>query len=330
MQTIQNNMQDNAPLVSFVVTAYNLPQEMLRECLGSIVALSLRRDEREVIVVDDGSDAFAINDLADYDRDIVYVRVPNGGVSVARNIGLRMATGQFVQFVDGDDMLLRAPYEHCLDILRYNGADMVMFDFTRQPDASGDLFGEATMVSGAEYMRSHNIRGASWSYLFRRTMLGSLRFTPGRCYGEDEEFTPQLLLRAEKVCDTGVKAYYYRPRSQSALGKDDVRSRLQRLDDNVQVICRLLSVADSLPVAEKAAMYRRVAQLTMDYIYNVIVTTRSVSHVEKRLEKLRSKGLFPLPDKDYTRKYRWFRRMTSSRLGLRMLVATLPLMKKER
>ncbi len=330
MQTIQSNMQDNSPLVSFIVTAYNLPSDMLRECIGSIVTLSLGRSEREIIVVDDGSDAFAINDLVDYDRDIVYVRVPNGGVSVARNVGLRMATGQFVQFVDGDDMLLRAPYEHCLDILRYNDADVVMFDFTRKTGYSDNLFGEATMVSGAEYMRSHNIRGASCCYLFRRTMLGSLRFTPGRCYGEDEEFTPQLLLRAERVCDTGVKAYYYRPRNSSATGKEDVRSRLHRLDDNIQVICRLLSVADTLPVTEKSAMYRRVAQLTMDYIYNVIVTTRSVAHVEKRLEELRVKGLFPLPDKDYTRKYRWFRRMTSSRLGLRMLVATLPLMKKER
>lgn len=323
-------MQDNSPLVSFIVTAYNLPSDMLRECIGSIMALSLGSNEREIIVIDDGSDAFVINDLADYCDDIVYVRVPNGGVSMARNIGLRMATGQFVQFVDGDDMLIRAPYEHCLDILRYNNADVVMFNFTRQPNASGDLFGETAPVSGAEYMRSHNIRGASCCYLFRRAMLGSLRFTPGRRYGEDEEFTPQLLLRAEKVFDAGVKAYYYRPRNTSATGKGDVRSRLQRLDDNIQVICRLLSVADSLPVAEKAAMYRRVAQLTMDYIYNVIVTTRSLAHVEKRLEELRTKGLFPLPDKDYTRKYRWFRRMTASRIGLRVLVATLPLMKKER
>lgn len=109
MQTLQNNMQDNSPLVSFIVTAYNLPQNMLRGCLDSIVALSLGRNEREIIVVDDGSDTFAINDLADYDRDIVYVRVPNGGVSVARNIGLRMATGRFVQFVDGDDMLVKRP-----------------------------------------------------------------------------------------------------------------------------------------------------------------------------------------------------------------------------
>ncbi len=330
MQTIQNNMQDNSPLVSFIVTAYNLSGDMLRECIGSIVALSLGRNEREIVVVDDGSDAYAINDLAEYDGDIIYVRVPNGGVSVARNIGLRMATGRFVQFVDGDDMLVRAPYEHCLDILRYNDADMVMFDFTKKIEAPDDLFGEATLVSGAEYMRNHNIKGASWCYLFRRTMLGSLRFTPGRCYGEDEEFTPQLLLRAEKVCDTGVKAYYYRQRNTSATGKEDARSRLHRLDDNVQVICRLLSVADTLPVAEKAAMYRRVAQLTMDYIYNVIVTTRSVAHVEKRLEELRTKGLFPLPDKDYTRKYKWFRRMTSNRLGLNVLVATLPLLKKER
>lgn len=330
MRTIQNNKQDNAPLVSFIVTAYNLPPDLLRECIGSIVALSLGRSEREIIVVDDGSDGFVVCDLAEYDRDIIYVRTPNGGVSMARNMGLRMATGRYIQFVDGDDMLISAPYEHCLDIARYDDADMVLFDFTRELGSKGDLFGKPEPMGGAEYMRSHNIRGAACCYLFRRDMLGSLRFTPGRRYGEDEEFTPQLLLRAEKIYDTAVKAYYYRRRDTSAIGKADVRSRLQRLDDNVSVISRLLDVADTLPTTESAAMHRRVAQLTMDYIYNVIVTTRSVSHVEKRLEALRGKGLFPLPDKDYTRKYRWFRRMTGSRIGLNILVATLPLIKRER
>ena len=77
-------------------------------------------------------------------------------------------------------------------------------------------------------------------------------------------------------------------------------------------------------------MERRVAQLTMDYIYNTIVLTRQRSELDKRVEQLRSEGLFPLPDRDYTTKYNWFRRLTNSQAGLALLMKTLPLANKER
>ena len=51
------------PLVSFILTDYNLPTDMLCECIDSILRLSLRADEREIIIVDDGSDNSPMNDL---------------------------------------------------------------------------------------------------------------------------------------------------------------------------------------------------------------------------------------------------------------------------
>lgn len=77
-------------------------------------------------------------------------------------------------------------------------------------------------------------------------------------------------------------------------------------------------------------MQRRTAQLTMDYIYNVITQTKSQHYLDRRLEELRRKGLFPLPDRDYTTKYKWFRRMTNTSAGLKMLLHTLPYINRER
>ena len=68
----------------------------------------------------------------------------------------------------------------------------------------------------------------------------------------------------------------------------------------------------------------------MDYLYLTIIQTRSTSAVQQQIATLRAEGLFPLPDRDYTKKYQWFRRMSNSRLGLSVLVNLLPLMKKER
>ena len=318
------------PLVTFIVTAYNLPIAQLRQCLDSICALSLSAAEREIILVDDGSDEPPINALADYQDDILYIRQRNAGLSAARNRGIEMATGEFLQFVDGDDYLLQAAYEHCLDQVRYGGADVVMFDLTDDTtDSQPADFNATDMDSGTELMAHHNIQGSACGYLFRRHILGELRFTPG-IYHEDEEFTPQLLLRAERICSTDAQAYFYRRRQQSITGAADVRTVVRRLADKRQVISRLSAMADTLPNNDRLALQRRVAQLTMDYIYTVIVETRSRHFLDRKLASLRSEGLFPLPDRHYTTKYTWFRRMTNSSLGLSLLMRALPLLKKER
>ena len=331
MQNKQNHtpLQEAQPLVTFIITCYDLPVQMLCECIDSILALSLQPFEREIIVVDDGSPVSPMDGLAHYANDIIYLRKANGGVSTARNTGLRTATGRYIQFIDGDDRLIQATYEHCLDIVRQGRADIVMFDFTRQSSDS-TAYEDWEPMNGTELMRLHNLRGASCFCLFRSSILGKLCFTPGISYGEDEEFTPQLLLRADAVVWTTAKAYYYRRREASATGNTTREGIARRLDDNHRVIVSLNDKAATLPTTERLAMERRVAQLTMDYIYNTIVLTRQRSELDKRVEQLRSEGLFPLPDRDYTTKYNWFRRLTNSQAGLALLMKTLPLANKER
>jgi hypothetical protein len=68
----------------------------------------------------------------------------------------------------------------------------------------------------------------------------------------------------------------------------------------------------------------------MDYLYNVIRQTKSSIYLEHRVEELRRKGLFPLPDHDYTRKYTWFRRLSNSRKGRALLLRIIPLFPQER
>ena len=324
MQYQQSDTQ-NLPLVTFIVTFYNLPTTMLRQCLDSIMALSLSRAEREVLLIDDGSEASPLPQLDSYAADIVYVRQPNGGLSEARNRGIQMATGQYVQFVDADDYLIRSPYEHCLDIARYQHPDIIMFDQTDEDDQKMQAnFNTSDMESGAEFLSGHNLHASACGYLFKRTIIGRLRFTPGICH-EDEEFTPQLLLRAETVSSTDAAAYFYRHRPHSITTETDKRKVVKRLNDKLQVIYRLNHIADTLPLTERIALGRRVAQLTMDFIYNVIVQTNSRHFLDRKLDELRRKGLFPLPDQEYTAKYKWFRRLTNSKAGLALLMNVLPM-----
>lgn len=326
---LHTSLQETQPLVTFVVCYYDLPMQMLCQCVDSILALSLQREEREIIVVDDGSDISPTNALMQYGEDIIYVRQKHSGLSAARNMGINMARGRYLQFVDGDDRLVTEPYNHCLDILRsHEDADMVVFDFTSSTDVS-TTYTDGPVLSGTDFMRHHNIHGSACLYLFRQKTLSELRFTPG-IFHEDEEFTPQLLLRAEHIYPTDAHAYYYCLRPNSITSTTDEQKVQKRLDDLHAITHRLYLLADRLPLNDRLALRRRVAQLTMDYLYQIIMQTRSAQQLDTRIAMLRSEGLFPLPDEDYSQKYVWFRRMTSTALGRALLLHSLPLLRKER
>ena len=316
------------PLISFILTYFDLPVQMLCECIDSILALSLNSSEREIIVIDDGSEQSPMNNLQKYGDDIIYIRQKNMGLSEARNTGIQMARGQYLQFVDSDDLLIKAPYEHCINIARQKQPDIIDLDFTTTSSTDGP-YSDLDAMSGCEYMRHHNIKGTACGYLFQRTTLSDLRFTPG-IYNEDEEFTPLLLSRADTICVTSAQAYYYRQRPESITTTTDIRTTLRRLGDCHTVINKLARLADILPFSERQALQRRVAQLTMDYIYNIIVQTRSRHYLDRKLAILRREGLFPLPDRDYTLKYSWFRRLTNNSIGLSLLMRVLPRISKER
>ena len=331
MQNQQNDtpFQETQPLVTFIVTYYNLPPSMLCQCIDSLKALSLNPEEREIIIVDDGSEVSPMEALKDYEKDIIYLRKSNGGVSSARNMGVRTATGQYIQFVDGDDWLIKTAYEHCIDIIRNGKNDIVLYDFSLTTEVPV-TYEDSEPQSGSNLMRNENIHGSACTCIFRKNILGNLTFTPGITYGEDEEFTPQLLLRADQVVRTTAKAYYYRKHPESAIANKSKEAVERRLSNNLQVICNLKRMSATMPTSERIALERRVAQLTMDYIYNTIVLTRDSKLLDKQLAELRQEGLFPLPDRNYTTKYKWFRRLTNSKAGLAILKRALPLMNKER
>ena len=313
------------PIVTFVVTCHNHTATMIEETIGNILELSLSNVERQIVVVDDGSDMCPMNELMPLADNIIYIRMPYGGTGAARNTGIALATGQYLQFVDAGDTLVKAAYEHCLDIVRYKSPDMVMFNHTAKSKESVTVATtDDRPLSGAEFMRNNSMRGMACGYVFRRDILHNLRF-PSDIVHEDEEFTPQLVLRCESLFRVQVDAYCRNNHTTMTVADKDNRWKLKRLDDTETVIKRLQRRADTLPYEERQAMQRRVAQLTMDYLHDVIVVTRSKHHLNERIESLEREGLFPLPEKAYTKRYLMFSRLVKSSVGRNILLLTLPL-----
>ncbi len=323
----KSHSNTSEPLVSFVITTCNQPCEYLEKCIKSIVQLSLNAKEREIILIDDGSDDYPTHLLSEYSDQLLYLLLPHLGSSIARNYGLMIAQGKYVQFIEGDDYLLQAAYEHCLDIVRYHHPDIVTFGFAKSDNAAEPSYELPTPVSGTEYLNNNNILGSACSYIFRRGIVGRLQFSPSITFGEDEEFTPQLFLRAERIFNTNTSPYYNRVDKYATCQLDDKEMMASHMDSKLEVLLNLKRLLDVIPVADRQALHRRIAQLTMYYLCDNIRLKHSLIALNHEIKKLRKNGLYPLPDKDYSKTYIAFRKMIGTYVGQ---LALLLFIKKEK
>ena len=178
-------------------------------------------------------------------------------------------------------------------------------------------------MSGSTYLHDHDLHTNACCYIFRYKLLLNLRFSTD-LLNEDEEFTPQLFLRAEKLVCTNSKAYCTK-NDKKAEGKEQPRrTTLQSLGEKEHIIYNLQYVADQLTPKEKVSLQRRISQLTLELIYDTITITHSSRHTEETVKRLHDKGLFPLPDKNYDKKYRFLRKAINSKMGRKLLIITSP------
>lgn len=212
----------DVPGISLVVPVYNV-QEYLPECLDSLLGQSFAAIE--IILVDDGStDASAeiCDRYAARDGRIRVVHQQNAGVSKARNVGIRLARGKYLGFVDGDDWVDRDYCKRLYETLIDYRADISICSYyvarsrKTKPEAAD---GKITIYDRKEAIRmlyeDVRIRSFSWNKLFRRELFDGIGFPEDRIMCEDMAIMHKLFYRTGAVVQMNVPLYYYRMRGDS-------------------------------------------------------------------------------------------------------------------
>lgn len=141
-------------LISIIVPIYNA-EKVIKRCIESISRQSY--EMLEIILVDDGSTDQSLEiceDMSEKDSRIKIIHQNNGGVSRARNTGLKKATGQYIMMVDSDDYLYERAVELMLREIKKNKADLAICGFERGMDEafpfSIDLSLESSVIDNRE------------------------------------------------------------------------------------------------------------------------------------------------------------------------------------
>jgi len=221
--------------LSIIIPCYNV-ESTLQKCVQSI--LTQLSDETEVILVDDGStDATGL--LTErISAENVAVRVfhkPNGGLSDARNYGIVKACGDYLTFVDSDDLLAPSTIPSVLNyMLQHPEVDVAEFPVRVHCGHASEYLQEFP-VKIWETTRGYWLETEAWEHtyawnkIYKKSLFDNLRFPKGRIF-EDLWFYPELLSKEPKVATLSFGMYLYNWNEKGLTANADADALKQLLE----------------------------------------------------------------------------------------------------
>ncbi|WP_456277310.1 glycosyltransferase family 2 protein [Bacillus sp. AK128] len=236
------------PKISVIMPVYNV-ETYLRKSIESVLMQTL--SDFELIIVNDGStdkSEAICEEMSKIDQRLKVFHTEHNGVSSARNLGLKIAKGDYISFVDSDDFIHEEMYQILYDTAQKTEADLVVCDFKR---VNAQELLKIEGFSNFEIKNYTNIQalyhlyniqdgicksGAGqtikwitvWNKLYKRSLFSNIEFPERRIF-EDELISHQILYRCNKITFIPLKLYYYVKRPQSILNSPFTKQKLDKV-----------------------------------------------------------------------------------------------------
>jgi glycosyltransferase involved in cell wall biosynthesis len=246
---------DAAPKISVIIPVYNSAQ-FLPSCLESVINQTLK--DIEIICINDGStdnSLFVLQEYARRDSRIKIFSQPNRGVSAARNVGLKIAIGEYICFIDSDDTadlnMLKKLYEV---IIKYE-CDVALCDVKNISGRSDDVSRGKHMLITEEYLRKparNMLILVCWNKIYKKSAIGNIKFNEQISSCEDSNFNLQFFHKYKKSVFLAEKLYIYNGGNQNSLSRSEgsqlkaVQSLCTVIKDLYQRIGNTLEEKDNL------------------------------------------------------------------------------------
>ena len=283
------------PKLSVIVPVYNT-EKYLRECIDSILAQTFR--DFELILVDDGStdgSGTICDEYAKQDARIRVIHQENGGITVARKSGVRVACGEYVTFVDSDDWIDREMYhillsqEHAdiiiCNMIRFTRSDKILLKCCIEPGSydKQKLMDRFYPIMLFDYNCCQPaVHPSLCNKLIRTDIIRNVinNVADGITYGEDALCSYACMLDAKSIYVIEQGLYYYRENPQSVCNVY-----------NKQMFSKLILLGKELDrqFAERnsdlqSQVFGYLARHSLECIRNELVCQFNTSYKEKRIQ----------------------------------------------
>ena len=309
--------------LSIIVPIYNVAP-YLRKCVDSLLVQDI--SDYEIILVDDGStdDSGAIADeivreaisngqwAIDNETNsqspianrptLRVIHQSNAGLSAARNTGIAAAMGEYIMFVDSDDYLQPNVLGALMEQVERDNLDVLRFRYQNVRE-SGEVFvpheGMKTDYNDYSSVPTDGLtflNDRMWvqcyvvQFLVKAEIVRQEQFTPG-IYFEDTDWTPRMLLRAERVASTELVVYNYLWREGSiTLSQKDIKKMRKQLQDKLALIGKLNQLGNSV------ANRRWFDGMISGLVINVVGIIAQYFYKERKeyIKQIKSYGVLPI------------------------------------
>ena len=235
------------PLVSIIIPIYNV-QDYLKRCLNSVVSQTL--NDIEIILIDDGSTDKGYDickSYAEKDSRILVYKKGNKGVASARNLGISVAKGEYIGFVDPDDYIdldmFKFLYDTCID---HNVKVSCCLEYGKAFEKKSRTVGTNLIPSDKYFAQTmKDCSFALWNKLWHRSLFENFVF-PEEVESGSDLFSYKLLLKCDLVADTHISKYHYTIRKNSLSRMLNIDNRMQRHETISRMICDLQNINPDL------------------------------------------------------------------------------------
>lgn len=279
------------PIISVIVPVYN-GQEYLANCIKSIEAQDY--PALEIIIINDGSTdetGKVCDSLTEQFKNIQVITMQDEGVSAARNAGMERASGEYLMFVDADDVLHPKAISLLYDTLVKTGSDISGCGFFVWSDRKEQEKGlkqeieeaEDTRIYSREEFLKEGILGGDtrcWGKLYKKALVSGCTFQRGLTIGEDMLFLLDTLSSAEKLALVSFPGYGYFQNPKGAMKRkfspgymDQItcwelaREKVLKLDESLRAqVTAILQVSIMLTVGKLALLPAKERRKNREYI----------------------------------------------------------------
>ncbi|WP_288230187.1 glycosyltransferase [uncultured Faecalicoccus sp.] len=235
--------------ISIIVPVYNV-EKYIKRCLDSLTNQTY--PDLEIIVVDDGStdgSGRICDEYAKKDNRINVIHKANGGLSSARNAGLKCVQGEFVGFVDSDDYIELNMYECMLKSLKMTNSDIACAGIYRESLETGKktvircsakqlVYSDKEAIK--EILLSRSIGISVWSKLYKSKIFTEVEFPIGET-NEDAKILLETMV-GRKVVHTGLPLYHYIVRDNSITSSYNKKTTKYAINNAIEIRSKLLKI----------------------------------------------------------------------------------------
>lgn len=314
-------------IISVIVPVYNV-ELYLERCIQSICRQSY--SNLEIILIDDGSldrCPEICDQLAQQDSRIAVIHKANGGLSSARNAGLRAASGDYIGFIDSDDWIEPDMYECLYNLLEEYQADIAICG-ANSVDSEGKIVGtgkypekilgykqvtiyENEQILAAHLKPSNDINAGVWNKLYRREIVEGIEFPESKLY-EDVFTTYKYLDRASRVVKCKSHKYNYFQRADSICGKPFTANNFDSVQANKE---RYLFIKKEYPDLESMARERLLTNM-LNIGFRLAKTNQLTEFRNELAEAITDIRPMKISGCGLSKKQEWGIRLMCTNLGL--------------